>query len=32
MSELMGNIQPDVSPENVCALFGAELNKCGSRA
>ena len=43
MSELMGsdggyvlaavhNIQPDVPPENVCALFGAELNKCGSRA
>src|ERR1017187_2327961 len=43
MSELMGanggyvlaavhNIQPHVSPENVCALFGAELNKCGSRA
>jgi uroporphyrinogen-III decarboxylase len=43
MSELMGanggyvlaavhNIQPDVPPENVCALFGAELNTCGSRA
>jgi uroporphyrinogen decarboxylase len=43
MSELMGanggyvlaavhNIQPDVPPENVCALFGAEVNKCGSRA
>jgi len=38
MSELMGasggyvlaavhNIQPDVPPENVCALFGAEANK-----
>lgn len=43
MSELMGanggyvlsavhNIQPDVPPENVCALFGEELNKFESRA
>jgi uroporphyrinogen-III decarboxylase len=42
MSELMGanggyvlaavhNIQPDVPPENVCALFGLEVNKCGSK-